>query len=454
MLRDDLQDRKICILGFGREGQSTYHFLRENFPDSFLTIADRSPISAKSFSFLKDDKNVGFSTGPDYLDKLPAFDLCFKTPGITLQTIQDRISVKKITSQADLFLKYYGKQTIGITGTKGKSTTASLLSHVFNVSEKQNILVGNIGLPPFDFINRITRDTLVVYELSSHQLETVKHSPWISVLLNIFEEHLDHYNGFGDYLLAKLNILQFQQTGDHAVLNADDNILMNVLREHLIQPEVYFFSQEKEANPGCFIRDSKIEYEVQGRFGSFNIMKKLNIIGRHNLYNAMAAVIAAKLVGLEDEHIAKGLLTFKGLRHRMEYLGEFGGVHYYNDSISTIPQATIEAIKTLGEVSFLILGGYDRGINYEYMVSYLSGLNLKNILLMGPAGQRIQSLFAVRSHKPVIRLVNSLKEAVYFVKQNSEKGDKCLLSPAAASYDAFSNFEERGAMFERFAKQE
>lgn len=453
-IKDGFEGRKICILGFGREGQSTYHFIRKHFPGLPLAIADQNAIGPRSYSFLEKDENLIFVTGADYLDRLDEFDLIFKTPGITMQTLNGRISEEKITSQADIFLKHFGQQVIGVTGTKGKSTTASLLEHMISNSHNQGILVGNIGLPPLDFLDEINKDTIIIYELSSHQLETIRHSPHIAILLNLFEEHLDHYRNFMEYALAKFNIIRYQDEQDFAVINADDAFLSELIADHGIMSQTIGFSGKRLLKQGCYIDGSDIRYELNGYSGVFEGVMNLDLKGRHNLYNVMAAVCAARLAGLDDAEIDKGMVSFKGLKHRIEYLGAFAGIDYYNDSISTVPQATIEAIKTLGEVNFLILGGFDRGIDYEYLVNYLSGLNIDHILFMGPAGKRMMSIFSTLNYKPHLQQVESLKDAVAFVKMHGKNGDTCLLSPAAASYDSFRNFEERGEMFENYARIE
>ncbi|MBU2650170.1 MAG: UDP-N-acetylmuramoyl-L-alanine--D-glutamate ligase [Bacteroidetes bacterium] len=446
-----IRDRRICILGFGREGQSTYHFLRKYFPDIRISIADKNPQLPGGLSFLSNDPMASYICGSDYLEKISGFDLYFKTPGITMKTIDGRIDPERITSQADIFLGEYGRQIIGVTGTKGKSTTSSLIAHILNKSGKKVLLVGNIGIPPFDLYEEITPETHIVYELSSHQLETVCHSPAIAIILNFFEEHLDHYRSYAEYINSKLNILRYQKPENIAILNHDDRDLMELYYQEGLCSVVRVYSLLGMDGDGCRSGGTEIICRLHGKEHSFDIGKGLPIPGEHNKYNIMAALLACLETGAERNEIMDGLMSFRGLRHRIEYLGEKGGIRYYDDSISTIPQATIEAIKSLGIVEFLILGGYDRGINYDYLVTYLSEIHIGHIIFTGPAGKRMHDMMENIKLYSELVYVDSLEKAVDLVKQKGKQGDKCLLSPAAASYDAFRDFEERGDMFAFYA---
>jgi len=446
-----IRNRRICILGFGREGQSTYHFLRRHFSDIRIFIADKNPQLPGGLSFLAKDPLASFISGSDYLEKVSGFDLYFKTPGITMKTLEGRIDEKNITSQADIFLEEYGRQIIGVTGTKGKSTTSSLIAHILSESGKKVLLVGNIGIPPFDLHEEITPETHIVYELSSHQLETVHHSPAIAIILNFYEEHLDHYHSYTEYINSKLNILRYQTPENIAILNYDDPALMGLYYQEGLCSVVRGYSLQGIDGEGCQSGGTEIHCRLRGKEHRFDIGKGLPIPGEHNKYNIMAALLACLETGAERNDIMNGLMSFRGLRHRIEYLGEKGGIHYYDDSISTIPQATIEAVKSLGNVEFLILGGYDRGISYDYLITFLSGIHIGHILFIGPAGKRMYDMMVDTKLYSELAYAGSLENAVNLVVQKGKHGDICLLSPAAASYDAFRDFEERGDMFARYA---
>ncbi len=430
-----LQNKKILILGFGREGKSTYRFIREHFPDKEVGIYDKNVI--------KDElQKVIFHTGPSFHEVLSEYDLIIKSPGIVLDSV-DRVEIGKFTSQTDLFLDFYRTQTIGITGTKGKSTTSSLLYHILDHAGKDAILVGNIGIPVFDALEKIGENTIVVFELSSHQLEYVTHSPHIGVLLNIYQEHLDHYGTFEKYKMAKENIYRYQKEGDLLVFNKEFFELPGDF-----QADIVTISNTSE-DADVVLNDNQIIDQ-----GNVFIIDedKIHLKGSHNLYNIGFAYTLAKKCGVSDEQFRKGIETFKPLPHRMEYVAEVGGIKFYNDSISTICETTMQAVNSLKEVDTVILGGMDRGIDYEPLADFLLDSKIRNIILMPDTGYRIQKLMeqSEKQHKDQnIVMVSNVEEAVKTAKEVTMQRKTCLFSPAAASYGFFKNFEERGELFKK-----
>ncbi len=430
-----LQNKKILILGYGREGKSTYQFIRKHFPDKLVGIYDRNAIKEELH-------NAVIHGGEAFHEILPEYDLVIKSPGIVLN-ITDSTILERITSQTDLFLDFYRTQTIGITGTKGKSTTASLLYHILQESGKDAILVGNIGIPVFDMLEKIGENTKVVYELSSHQLEYVTHSPQIGVLLNIFQEHLDHYGTFEKYIAAKENIFRFQQKGDLFIYNREF-----VKDEAEIKANKITITNTKEA-ADAVVKENKIYYQGQAiEIQEEDILLK----GQHNLYNIGAAYVVAKVCGVTKEEFASALKTFQPLPHRMEYVAEIAGVKFYNDSISTICETTIQAALSIKNIDTVILGGMDRGIDYEPLVDFLVASDIRNIILMPDTGYRISKLMKSSEKKlneHNLLMVANVEEAVRAAKKETMPGKTCLFSPAAASYGFFKNFEERGEVFKR-----
>lgn len=447
-LKKILNNKKILLLGFGREGQSTYKFIRSFFPNHHITIADRNEKLCKSVGFLKSDNNVDFILGKQYLNGLNKFDLIIKSPGISFRNI-DNVPKEKISSQAGLFVKLFSKQIIGVTGTKGKSTTVSLIHHIIKSITDDVLLVGNIGVPPFDVFLKIGKETKIVFELSSHQLEYCHNSPYISVMLNLYEEHLDFYKDIESYQLSKFKIYEFQKEDDHFIYSADDENINDLINRFSAAKNLYLYSLKKKISSGCYIDNNDLVINI-GRQETrvLNIRNKVGLKGGHNLKNIMAAIIACKLSKVKNEDIFKGLASFIGLKHRMEYIGEYNGIHFYNDSIATIPEATIEAIKAIGNVDTIILGGFDRGIDYRTLIDFVITSEIRNIILIGEAGQRMFKL--LEEGKPVnkeffkVQAFENIKEIV--LKQ-TRKGYTCLLSPAAASYDEFKDFQERGERF-------
>jgi len=410
-LQNYFNNKRILIMGFGREGKSTYHFLKTYTSPSFIAINDALEISVEEKFYLKDE----------YKRELNTFDIIMKSPGIAFKDLDLNNFNGEITSQTELMLKYNKQNVIGITGTKGKSTTSSLIYSILKEAEIDVKLIGNIGIPPFECLEEITDDTKLVCEMSSHQLEKVKYSPHISTLLNIYEEHLDHYNSYEDYQLAKVNIFRSQDESDYFVYDLNNEMVSNYVN-------TYSKAEKFDAN---------INWTEAG-----------NLIGEHNLFDVKVAVTIAKILNVDEKTIIKAIKEFKSLPHRLELVGEYNGVIYYNDSISTIPEATILAVNSLKTVDTLIIGGMDRGIDYSLLVEFLETSNVKNVICAYKTGEKIYKLLT-REGK---YLVDNLEEAVRLAKSVTSKEKICLLSPAAASYGYFKNFEERGNKFKEYVK--
>ena len=427
LILNRLRGKRILILGFGREGRSTLAFLQKHLPDAEVAVADRNAMEGvKHF-------------GESYLEATYGYDVVIKTPGISLKDFDTK--GVEITSQTDLFFNQFRKQIIGISGTKGKSTTTSLIFHLLKSSGRDAILTGNIGIPCFDILEDIKPESIVVYELSAHQLEYVHQSPHIGVLLNVFEEHLDHFGSFERYKQAKLNLLRFMEADDTAVIHEDllDDAL-RVIAGKAKQPKVF----------------------TQCDFGEID-RSALPLKGEHNYLNVKAALSACDAFGVDCRELMPYLYSFKPLEHRLEPVGTFGGVIFYNDSISTIPQAAISACKALQKVDFLLLGGFDRGIDYQPLADYLKENPVPHLLFTGKAGERMMQLMEVASTDPATKVpepvegpslfnYSSMEEAFAYLKNHAKTGDVCLLSPAASSYDQYKNFEERGRKFKALAE--
>lgn len=413
---EKLRGQKILILGFGREGKSTLAFLNRELPDAEIAIADINPI--------EDESVVKYTTftGPDYLNCCKDYNVIIKAPGVSIKNDLPDSEKAKITSQTDLFLQAYRNQTIGITGTKGKSTTSSLIYHILQKTGKKSVLVGNIGKPCFDFLDEITPETIVVFEISAHQLEYVKTSPHYAILLNIYEEHFDHYATPEDYYSAKKNIFRLQQTGDLLVYGD--------IFQHTTQAEL-------DAVPSFKIDIEKTEVVPKNQI-------KTTLLGEHNLKNIEAAAAVAYALRIDGEAFLDAVASFQGLPHRLQYVGTFRGIKFYNDSIATAQEATINAVKAVGDVDTLILGGMDRGLDYHPLVDFLKHSNVRNILLLPDTGAKIEQIFAEDRYVQGLIHVKNMEEAVKMAYEVTNPSQSCLLSPAAASYGFYKDFQERG----------
>lgn len=415
LILNRLRGKRILILGFGREGKSSFRFVQKYLPNAEVAVADKNEMEGvKHF-------------GNYYLEAMYDYDIVIKTPGISLKDFDTK--GVEITSQTDLFLSQFHAQTIGISGTKGKSTTTSLIYHLLKSSGRDAILTGNIGIPCFDIMEDIKPDSIVVYELSAHQLEYVHNSPHVGVLLNVFEEHLDHFGTFERYKSAKLNLLRFMGEDDTAVIHDTlNNDALRVIASKVKQSRVF----------------TQCDFDEIDRTA-------LPLKGEHNYLNVKAALLACDAYGVDFRELIPYLYTFKPLEHRLELIGTFGGVNFVNDSISTIPQAAISACKALQKVDFLLLGGFDRGIDYQPLVDYLKENPVPHLLFTGKAGERMMQLMDGISTGSMT-VYSTMEEAFDYLKSHAKQGDVCLLSPAASSYDQYKNFEERGQKFKALAE--
>ncbi|MEI6348987.1 MAG: UDP-N-acetylmuramoyl-L-alanine--D-glutamate ligase [Bacteroidota bacterium] len=445
---EKLAHKSCLILGFGREGKSTYRFLRSKFPDKEIVVADGN--SNLEITEYQNDNRSKFILGVDYLSYINQFEIVIKTPGISLKDFEVS-QPTEITSQTDIFLQLYSNQTIGITGTKGKSTTTTLIYHILSQHNSNVLLAGNMGIPLFDIVDKINSESIIVCEFSSHQLEYLTVAPHISILLNLFQEHLDHYKSYEHYQLAKLNIAIKQQSDDYFIYNYDDETIANLLNTNKIASNKIPFSTQNMLTNGYFLNSKSdlIKSIEQENDFCYSFEQKFPLLGNHNRKNMIAATIIAELFQISTSNIVASLKSFNPLPHRLEYVGTHQGIDFYNDSISTIPQATIEALNTLKNTETLILGGFDRGIAYESLIQYLIKNPVKNIIFTGNAGKRMLELWEMEISKPKINCYfeEDYRDILSIVFEVTKPGKICLLSPAASSYDKFKNFEHRGDFY-------
>ena len=447
-----LENKKILILGFGMEGYSTYRLIRRYLPDQEVYLSDANIIACSSHEDVLNDSNAIILPTDRYLKDLEKYDVIMKTPGLSFKDIDTSNFIDKIKSQIELFLEFVDVYTIGVTGTKGKSTTSSLIYDIISKQCEDVHLLGNIGVPLFDEIDKLTEKSIVVLELSSHQLEYVKVAPNIAILLNLFEEHLDHYKSYEHYINAKLNICKFQRPEDYFLYSIDNECL----REHVeklgdLKQNVFEISLEGNSkmneNHKLIKRKENTAITEDGEV-LYTDSEDRKILGDHNFNNIMFAVTVAKIMNLDLKKANEDIYNFAPLEHRMEFVGEIDGVKYYNDSIATIPASTINGVETLKNVNTLIIGGKDRGIDYSEFAEFLGNTDIEHLICLPDTGWKIADMVVNENMEKFI--VHDMEEAVRFAKRITKKGTSCLLSPAASSYGFFKNFKERGNLFKKF----
>lgn len=444
---EKLKNKKIAILGFGKEGLSSYKFIRQYLKDEEITIIDIKDKSKDEV--FRDDENVSFKSGTYYLDDMEEYDIIIKTPGISLNDIDISKFKEKITSQLELLLEVAKDNIIGITGTKGKSTTSSLIYEVLKDQSLDVKLVGNIGVPVFDEIESYKEDTIIVVEMSSHQLEYIKKSPHIAIILNLYQDHLDHSKTVEHYHNSKMNIFKYQNEKDIGIYESDNESLNKLVRENDYQGILYDIRFDNSNGNERSIRIENGRVYINNELIYKDGDRKL--IGDHYLNDIMFVATLSKIMNLDLTKVQETVHSFKGLKYRMELIGEFDGITFYNDTIATIPEATICAIKALKDVDTLIFGGMDRNIDYTRFMEYLKNSSISNFICMPTTGYKIgKELEKTRKN---IFYVETLEEAYYIANVITEENKICLLSPAAASYEYFKNFEEKGKRFEKLVRE-
>ena len=419
-----LKSKKILIVGKGIEGNAALKYLKNNLVDTAINIVDQ-----------KDGEN--------YLDKQKDYDIIIKSPGVKPELI-----TIPYTTATNIFLSNAKGKVIGITGTKGKSTTATLIYKMLKKQSLNVYLGGNIGQSPLDFIGNLNDNSWTVLEMSSYQLNDLKMSPHIAVVLMITSEHLDYHKAQENYINAKRNILKFQTSQDFAVINKDYPT-SNESDIHTLA-KVFRTSREREVGNGCFVNEKSIWVSRDGKAEKIIDIEKIKLLGRHNLENVCAANCAAILAGVSVKNIAKVLEEFGGLEHRLEFVGEKNGTLFYNDSLATVPEATIQALETLPETETLIAGGYDRGLDYSSLAQYLNKGQIKTLILFPPTGDRIWKAICnatSESNRPEKFDVRTMEQAVGIAVAETLPGKICLLSPASASFGIFKDYKDRGEQF-------
>lgn len=438
-----IQGRKIGVVGLGVSNLPLIRFLSQRGAQVYGF--DRRALADLDPAILDFQDQVTLFLGENYLDQLTGMDIIFKTPGMRIDhpaLVKAKAEGAIITSEMEEFLKYCKGRTIGITGSDGKTTTTTVVGEILKKAGYKVYVGGNIGTPLFTLVEEIRPVDMVVLELSSFQLMTMTTSPEIAIVTNITENHLDVHKDMTEYIEAKKNIFRFQHPGDLLILNEDNDITRAFADE--AQGKVEFFSSKKE-NEDAYYSDGSL-YLRDERVVDLREMK---VKGIHNAENFLAAFLATEDFVLRPV-MRELALEFAGVRHRCQFVREFEGVSYYNDSIASTPTRTLASIRSLEQKVNIILGGYDKHLDYTPLAEE-GHPYLKNVILVGDTRFKIQEVFRKLSdekgiHIPV-RMAESFEDAVEQLRQVSRKGDIAILSPACASFDLFANFEIRGNRF-------
>jgi UDP-N-acetylmuramoylalanine--D-glutamate ligase len=440
----EVKGKKISVIGAARSGIGAAKLVKKLGGVPF--VSDYSPEEKlkDALNQLKKE-NISFEFG-GHSDRVYESALMIVSPGVPndSQVLKDaRAKGIKLISEIEFAYHYCKAKIIAITGTNGKTTTTSLCGHVFNTCGYKTYVAGNIGVAFSEIVLDLKEGEFVSLEISSFQLDLIERfKPAAALILNITPDHLNRYeNSLDKYAESKQRIYENQEEKDFLILNTDSKAVMKYLSEH--KSKSIYFSLNEEQNDGCFYSDGEVVFRTNGKENFRCSRNDINIRGEHNLANAMSVICAAKVFNLDNAGIVKGLQTFESVEHRLELVREINGVKYVNDSKATNVDSVWYALKSFDEPILLILGGQDKGNDYE-QIKDLVIQKVKKIYAIGSSAEKVFGFF----HKDVkVEIEKSLEDAVKKSSRETQKGDVVLLSPACASFDMFNNYEHRGKVF-------
>jgi len=449
-----LENKRVAIIGLGVSNEPLIDYLY-NLQANISVFDKRTEDKIDKAILSKINKyNIDKYFGENYLSNLKDFDIIFKSPSCRpdLPEIEKEVARgAKLTSEIELVLELAPCKIVAVTGSDGKTTTTSLIYEILK-SKYTCYLGGNIGIPLFTKIKDMKPEDIVVLELSSFQLMTMKKSPDIAVVTNVTPNHLDIHKSYEEYIEAKANIFKNQKDEDKLILNNDNEITKNFAKE--ANGEIILFSSKEKIQNGVIYDDGIIKIVEDGLRRHILKLKDTNLRGIHNAENICAAIAATKgLVDVEDQKEA--IKKFQGVKHRLEFVREIDGAKWYNDSIASSPTRTIAGLNSFDEEIVLIAGGYDKHLDYEPIAVPILN-KVKTLILMGQTAGKIYSAVKQKqeetNEKIEIYKVNSLEEAIEKAEEHAKANQIVLFSPASASFDMFKNFEERGNKFKELVK--
>lgn len=447
-----IKGKYVAIMGMGVSNTPLIKYLMDL--DANITVFDKKTEDELGKSLIEEYllQGVQFSLGEDYLNNLHGYDVIFRSPGIRpdIPPIQKEIDRgAMLTSEIEQLIELCPAKVIGVTGSDGKTTTTTLIYKMLVEEGHHCYLGGNIGTPIFAQIDEMTPEDIIVLELSSFQLMTLRKSPNISVVTNVSPNHLDIHKSYQEYIDAKKNIFKYQTENDIVVLNYDNDITRDFSVE--AKGEVRFFSRRQKLEKGVMLEDNEIKIVDGSKKESVINIDDILLLGMHNVENACTAIATVKDL-VKVDTIVKVLTTFKGVEHREEFVRELNGVKWYNDSIGSSPTRTIAGLASFKEKVILIAGGYDKHLDYTDMGKYILD-HVKILILLGQTKEKIKQATLKeqkeRDNGEVLPIFecSTLEEAVEIAYKNSVNGDIVFFSPASASFDMFKNFVERGRKF-------
>ena len=440
----DLKDKRVLVVGLGKSGVASALFLKER--GARVTVSDtKSPDQLRDEIPVLLDHGITVETGGHGERTFRGQDLIVVSPGVPVDAaplVQARAAGEPVIGEIELAAQNLPGEIVAITGSNGKTTTTTLAGEILAAGGFPVSVGGNIGTPAISLVERATRQTIVVLEVSSFQLETIQtFRPKVAVVLNVTPDHLDRHRTFQTYVDAKTRIFENQQASDFAVLNEDDPTC-RTLRDRT-RAQVFWFSRKKEVEQGACVRDGKIFFLDDKSQREVMLVSEIPLKGAHNVENVLAGVCAGALMGCEPPKIRQAIQNFKAVEHRLEYVATIKGVQYFNDSKATNVDATIKALESFPKNIHLILGGKDKGSDYTVLNDLLRE-RVKRVYTIGAAAEKIES--HIKGAAEVVH-AETLENAIRRASAVAEPGDIVLLAPACASFDQFQSYNHRGRVF-------
>ncbi len=444
------KSKKVGVIGLGREGIEAVRFLIEQ--KALVTVLDQSPVKKLGANYEVAKKlGVNFRLGTSYLQNLHDFDYVVRSPGISLKLPEFKKYKGNLTSTTKIFFDVTKAKLIGVTGTKGKSTTSTLLFHLIKESKKA-YLAGNIGSSPLPLLNKLDNSSYCVLELSSFQLEDMGQSPQIAVLLDVVPEHLDRHKTYAEYFKAKQNIFKHQKKNDWLVVSTDTD--SGRLAKKLAKGKVLEVSTKKVLRRGVYLEKDEIIYR-DAKTGKRMVVAKIGesrLLGAHNHINILYAVAVAKLLNVDNVTIAKQLKSYNPLPHRLELVRRVGKTVFVNDSMATTPEAAVSSIQAFPGIPVsIILGGIYKGGDVTELVKTLKTLPDVSVALIGVSAKQFEGVLKKYAPKVNYKIHKTLKSAVLWSRKEAKDG-AVLLAPACSSFDMFKDAYDRGEQFKKIVK--
>jgi len=439
-----IKNKKISVIGAVRSGVGAAKLIKNVGGIPFVSDS-ADEIKLKSFLDELRKERIEYETG-GHSDRVFDCNTMIVSPGVPLNApILKKATEKniKLISEIELSYHYCKGNIIAITGTNGKTTTTSLCGHVFNQCGSNTFSAGNIGLAFSEIALDVQPNEFVALEVSSFQLDLIDNfKPKVAIILNITPDHLNRYdNNVDEYAESKQAVYRNQDSNDYLVLNKDNEAVAKYLKDH--KSNSFYFSLEEPVSDGCFIKDNRVIFNRKNEEKFSCDISDIKLRGEHNLANAMAVICTAKIFDLDNEKITKALQSFSGVEHRLEFVREIDGVKFINDSKATNIDSVWYALRSFSNPILLILGGEDKGNDYEEIKSLVLD-NVKKIYAIGSSAEKVFGFF----HSLVkVEIKNTLEEVVTSAINEAREGDVVLLSPACASFDMFDNYEHRGNVF-------